>query len=227
VRSVVIVTSQPEAASLAHSFEEAGMAARHCAPETLQYDDPPIGDLLVLDYRDLDPAGLRLLASALDEDGRASLLLVPATALSRLPVDLSVDDIAVLPLNGLELAHRVARILWRRFGVDTENVVDRGSLRIDLANYRVTVDGKPIVLTFKEYELLRFLAMNPGHVFSRQQLLDRVWGYDYYGGARTVDVHIRRIRSKIETGGRAYIETIRNVGYRLITDDSEEPPDPD
>jgi DNA-binding response OmpR family regulator len=77
------------------------------------------------------------------------------------------------------------------------------------------VDGEPVVMTFKEYELLRFLAMNTGRVFTREQLLNRVWGYDYFGGARTVDVHIRRIRSKIEVRGLSFIETVRNVGYRM------------
>jgi DNA-binding response OmpR family regulator len=90
-----------------------------------------------------------------------------------------------------------------------------GALLIDLANYKVMLDGRPIELTFKEYELLRFLASNRDKVFTREALLNRVWGYDYFGGARTVDVHIRRLRSKIEDRGHAFIETIRNVGYRF------------
>ncbi len=87
---------------------------------------------------------------------------------------------------------------------------------IDLANYKVTVAGQPVELTYKEYELLRFLMSNPAKVFTREQLLNRVWGYDYFGGARTVDVHIRRLRSKIELRpGDAFIDTVRNVGYRF------------
>ena len=108
------------------------------------------------------------------------------------------------------------RELHRRHGIDTENFVRCGALTIDLANYRVTVAGESVVLTFKEYELLRYLAMNAGRVSTREQLLNRVWGYDYFGGARTVDVHIRRIRSKIEIHGNTFIETVRNVGYRLV-----------
>ena len=93
-----------------------------------------------------------------------------------------------------------------------------GALTIDLSNYRVTVDDDPLVLTFKEYELLRFLAANKDKVFTREALLNRVWGYDFYGGARTVDVHIRRLRSKIEDRTHTFIETVRNVGYRFHID---------
>lgn len=89
----------------------------------------------------------------------------------------------------------------------------RAGLEIDADRYEVRVDGAPIELTFKEFELLRFLASRPGKVFTREMLLEQVWGYDYFGGSRTVDVHVRRIRSKIEREGRAYIRTVRGVGY--------------
>jgi len=82
-------------------------------------------------------------------------------------------------------------------------------------NCEVTVDGRLVTLTFKEYELLRFLASNRGRVFTRDVLLNEVWGYDYYGGDRTVDVHIRRLRSKIEDSTHIFIETVRNIGYRF------------
>ena len=75
---------------------------------------------------------------------------------------------------------------------------------------------EPVDLTYKEFELLKFLATHPGKVFTREVLLDKVWGYDYYGGTRTVDVHIRRLRAKIETGPTPYIETVRNVGYKFL-----------
>jgi two-component system, OmpR family, alkaline phosphatase synthesis response regulator PhoP len=95
-------------------------------------------------------------------------------------------------------------------------VVRAGDLTLDLANYRVAVAGRPVELTFKEYELLRFLVQNPDKVLTREALLKRVWGYDYFGGSRTVDVHIRRLRSKLEDRGHVFIETIRNVGYRFV-----------
>ena len=98
-------------------------------------------------------------------------------------------------------------------------IIKCGDLRIDLERYEVWLGRKKIGLTYKEYELLKFLASNPGKVFPRDTLLDEVWGYNYFGGTRTVDVHIRRLRSKIEDRDHAFIETVRSVGYRFIARD--------
>lgn len=125
------------------------------------------------------------------------------------------DDFVVWPALPEELAARVRIAVRKRRRDEPEHILRFGDLVIDLANYRVSVAGQHVALTYKEYELLRFLALNRGKVFTREALLNRVWGYDYYGGARTVDVHIRRLRAKIEDGHRTYIETIRNVGYRF------------
>jgi two-component system, OmpR family, alkaline phosphatase synthesis response regulator PhoP len=125
------------------------------------------------------------------------------------------DDFVLWPAGAGELLMRVRAILRRRANVDSENVLRCGDLLLDLANYKVMLEGRAVELTFKEYELLRFLASNPEKVFTREALLNRVWGYDYFGGARTVDVHIRRLRSKIEDRGHSFIETIRSVGYRF------------
>jgi DNA-binding response OmpR family regulator len=114
-----------------------------------------------------------------------------------------------------DLVARVRRIIWKHDRVDARNVLAVGDLVMDLANYTVQVGGRTVDLTYKEYELLRFLATNRERVFSRETLLSKVWGYDFYGGARTVDVHVRRLRSKIEDRHRTFIETVRNVGYRF------------
>lgn len=126
-----------------------------------------------------------------------------------------VDDVLLAPLDEDELRLRVGRVLWARTGGTTGSILRQGALTIDLERYTVTVDDDVVDLTYKEYELLRFLASNAGKPFTREALLNRVWGYDYYGGSRTVDVHIRRIRSKIERH-EPFIETVRNVGYRFI-----------
>ena len=97
-------------------------------------------------------------------------------------------------------------------------MIRAGDLVIDLANCEVRVEGKIVELTFKEYELLKFLAKDRGRVFTREALLNKVWGYDYFGGDRTVDVHVRRLRSKIELSGQTFIETVRNIGYRFKKD---------
>lgn len=127
----------------------------------------------------------------------------------------AVDDLVLAPFRPAEIALR-AGILLKRFSPadDSAEIIRCGKLVIDRARYEVTLDGGRLDLTFKEYELLRFLASRPGNVFTREILLDNVWGYDYFGGTRTVDVHIRRLRSKIEAT-TTFIETVRNVGYRF------------
>ncbi|MQF93035.1 MAG: winged helix-turn-helix transcriptional regulator [SAR202 cluster bacterium] len=99
--------------------------------------------------------------------------------------------------------------------VMTEKIINQGNLKIDTEKYLVTLEGKKIDLTFKELELLKVLSSNPGRVFSRENLLKSIWDYDYYGGTRTVDVHVRRLRRKIEDHKYNFIETIWNVGYKF------------
>ena len=143
--------------------------------------------------------------------------IVPSIALlnnlNQLGDDLNVDDFMVFPFDSHELAIRAKRLLQRHSR--QEEIIDCGELKIDLANCEVRVQGKIVELTFKEYELLKFMAKQPGRVFTRETLLNKVWGYDYFGGDRTVDVHIRRLRSKIEISGKTFIETVRNIGYRF------------
>jgi two-component system, OmpR family, alkaline phosphatase synthesis response regulator PhoP len=126
-----------------------------------------------------------------------------------------IDDFVVNPWEATEVTARVKRILRQKGGVESEDVIRCGDLVIDSAKCEVSLSGKPIILTFKEYQLLKFLASNQGKVFTRDVLLDKVWGWDYYGGDRTVDVHIRRLRSKIEDSTHTFIETVRNIGYKF------------
>lgn len=126
-----------------------------------------------------------------------------------------VDDFIVKPYNAKELATRVKRLITKDSEGYTEQIRMAG-ITIDPDKYEVYVNGKLVSLTFKEYELLKFLASHPGRVFTRDTLLNQVWSEDYFGGDRTVDVHIRRLRSKIEDPSHIYIETVRNIGYRFI-----------
>ncbi len=219
MRSVLLITRHADVAALAPALERAALAADVRAPEQLALDAGSLAaDAIVLDLRDIPGAAFDLLVADASERGVVLVALLPSDQLDRIPVGVDIDDFGILPAESAELARRIERALWRRHGIDTENFVRCGALALDLSNYRVTVDGEALVMTFKEYELLRFLAMNAGRVFTREQLLNRVWGYDYFGGSRTVDVHIRRIRSKIEIRGHAFIETVRNVGYRLVAE---------
>jgi len=151
-----------------------------------------------------------------DEDVLADvpiLLSVRAEDLNGTPLE--AEELLVPPFTPAELEARIARAR-RRLGAGEEaQTVLAGSLVVDLITYQVTVGGEPVDFAFKEYELLRFLVTHPGRVFSREALLNRVWGYDYYGGARTVDVHVRRLRAKLGAEHAGRIRTVRGVGYRF------------
>ncbi|MEK7214794.1 MAG: response regulator transcription factor, partial [Chloroflexota bacterium] len=132
-------------------------------------------------------------------------------------LSLGFDDFLLDPMRPTELGTRLGQS-FRRLGKATAEgaeVIRCADLVMDTNRYEVAVAGHAIDLTYKEFELLRFLAANQDKVFTREMLLNRVWGYDYFGGARTVDVHVRRLRSKIEDRDHQFIETVRNVGYRF------------
>ncbi len=144
------------------------------------------------------------------------LALLRPGQLSDIDATLGIDDFVLVPADSREVITRLALLLGRfraRFANEDEIVV--GDLRINHARYEVWVGVRQVTLTYKEYELLRLLASRPGHVFTRNTLLSIVWEYDYFGGTRTVDVHVRRLRSKIEDATHTFIETVRNVGYRI------------
>jgi DNA-binding response OmpR family regulator len=124
-------------------------------------------------------------------------------------------ELIVLPLRAAELRARIARARRRVNGVADDDVVRVGTLEVNLATYQVAIAGRPIDFTYMEYELLKFLVTHPGRVFGREALLSRVWGFDYYGGARTVDVHVRRVRAKLGAEHAGRIKTVRSVGYRF------------
>lgn len=123
------------------------------------------------------------------------------------------DDFCLWPFHPRELEARLAHLLWRRSGGSRPELVRHGPLTMNLETYQAVIDDRPLDLTYMEYELLKFLASHPGKVFTRETLLNRVWGYDYYGGARTVDVHVRRLRSKLGEEHAGLIQTVRSVGY--------------
>jgi len=164
-----------------------------------------------------DPLALRYLEGAPDGEAPPVIALLTRDQLETLDPAKAPDDFVIAGASSEELCARVRWALYRRHGVDTRNILKCGDLVMDLANYTVHISGRPVELTYKEYELLRFLATNRGRVYTRETLLNKVWGYDFYGGARTVDVHIRRLRAKIEDRHAPLIETVRNVGYRFRT----------
>ncbi len=127
------------------------------------------------------------------------------------------DDFCLSPFHPAEFEARLRHLLWTAAGevITRAELVEYGDLVLNLETYQATISGKPLDMTYMEYELLKFLAQNPGRVFTREILLSRVWGYEYYGGARTVDVHIRRLRAKLGEEHANLIQTVRSVGYRF------------
>lgn len=142
------------------------------------------------------------------------LIAVSVNAIPRLNVGDGFDDFVLVPYVPAELYMRIRRIEWRKSEFAGQERVKMGSLLIDLAAHEVQVDGRPVQLTQQEFALLRFLSQNRGRVFTRNQLLERVWGVDYYGSSRTVDIHVRRLRMKLG-GALDMLETVRGVGYKM------------
>jgi DNA-binding response OmpR family regulator len=126
-----------------------------------------------------------------------------------------VDDFIFPPVAAEQIEHRLRFLLFRLNGSVPADETKIGALEINMERYEILLQGEPLELTYKEFELFRFLATHPGRVFNRDQLLNQVWGYNFIGGTRTVDVHVRRLRSKLGPRYSALVDTIRNVGYRF------------
>lgn len=186
--------------------------------EVLQHVADTTPDLILLE----DDSGPRMweISRQLRQDRSIPVVaMIDASALDSINGELdTVDDFVIRPCQPAELELRLKRLLRRDQHADETERIRCGDLTIDLAKCEVSVGGRALMLTFKEYQLLKFLAANPGRVFTREMLLNKVWGYDYFGGDRTVDVHIKRLRSKIEDATHTFIETVRNIGYRFRAD---------
>jgi len=151
----------------------------------------------------------------LREAGHTPVLLLLDPSQANLELKSSFDDFLLLPLRLPELAARVQIGLSRAERARPRTGLSAGDLAIDFERFEASVRGIPLDLTFKEFELLKYLVSHPGRVLTREALLREVWGYEYFGGTRTVDVHIRRVRSKLGPEHESLIQTVRNVGYRF------------
>jgi DNA-binding response OmpR family regulator len=127
----------------------------------------------------------------------------------------AVDELIIRPYSAAELALRIRRARIAQGEAAAEEIVRAGSLEVNLATYQVTIDGRAVEFAYMEYELLKFLITHPQRVFSREALLSAVWNYEYFGGGRTVDVHVRRVRAKLGPPHAERIKTVRGVGYRF------------
>ena len=183
----------------------------------------PSCDLIFVDARQ-DLASAKSLCKILNTTGVTVPLILVLTegGLTAVSADWGIDDAILVTAGPAEADARIRLALGRQALNSSSSKIQASGVVIDEASYSAKVHGKPLDLTFKEFELLRFLATHPSRVFTREQLLSEVWGYDYFGGTRTVDVHVRRLRAKLGDL-ESLIGTVRNVGYRFIIyeDDSE------
>ena len=183
--------------------------------ETIPMPEPPVSkdwDVAVIEVTDPAAASLRMARSLVEDLGVPALIVVDRAQANLLTNARHVADFMIGQPDPIELRVRLARLVREE---TTDEVIRFKDLELNTATYQATVTGRPVDLTYMEYELLRFFIENRGRVWSREQLLSKVWGYDYFGGARTVDVHVRRLRSKLGEERASWITTVRSVGYRF------------
>ncbi|WP_167138418.1 response regulator transcription factor [Diaminobutyricimonas sp. TR449] len=181
----------------------------------------PAADIVMIDAR-RDLAQAKSLAKILTTTGLATPLIIILTegGLTAISADWGVDDVLLDTAGPAEVDARIRLALGRMTERASQSKIQASGVVIDEANYSAKVKGRALDLTFKEFELLRFLASHPSRVFTREQLLSEVWGYDYFGGTRTVDVHVRRLRAKLGDL-ESVIGTVRNVGYRFTVNEED------
>ncbi|RZS55041.1 DNA-binding response OmpR family regulator [Microcella putealis] len=184
----------------------------------------PNADAILVDAR-ADLAAAKTLCKILQTTGAGSPVVVVLTegGLTAVNAEWGIDDVILATAGPAEVDARIRLVIGRqqRDGDGKSQLIRASGVVIDEASYSAKVNGRTLDLTYKEFELLRFLATHPSRVFTREQLLSEVWGYDYFGGTRTVDVHVRRLRAKLGDMD-ALIGTVRNVGYRFTEHDPAE-----
>ena len=202
--------------SLADTIARAGMSCQ-VGVDLEQLDDNGAisPDAVLLDMCSLKDWDARRFVQLCHDRKLPVLAAVSREAVTDYDPSLNADEMVVCPALEGELTARVKQAMYRVSGPEGPQLLRAGDLSVDLERYEVTVAGRRVSLTYKEFQLLVLLASNPGRVYTREALLSQIWGYDYLGGTRTVDVHIRRLRSKVESPDRSFVETIWNVGYRF------------
>jgi DNA-binding response OmpR family regulator len=215
-----LVFPDPPPALLAQTLDLAGYRWKAVANASVAaQNEPPDGWSGAVVCADDDPEGAFGICRALrkrDAPLEPILLLVSGAQLEELEIREDVfDDFCLSPFHPRELEARLRHLSWRTGRDARPELVSYGDLVLNLETYQAAMANRPLDLTYMEYELLRFFATHPGKVFTREQLLSRVWGYEYYGGARTVDVHVRRLRAKLGEEHAGLIQTVRSVGYRF------------
>jgi DNA-binding response OmpR family regulator len=213
---LLLASTSDRPSLLTGDLRQAGLAFR-------TVDSVPVGgeeaaerpEAVLLDLASLDMALARQAVEQCRKLKWPVLAVVPRDMVDRYDPALNPDDFVLCPLQRGELTARLKQASFRVNGPTGARVLRAGDLAVDLERYDVSIGPRKVSLTYKEFQLLVLLASNPGRVYTRETLLSQVWGYDYLGGTRTVDVHIRRLRAKVEDPDHEFVETIWNVGYRF------------
>jgi DNA-binding response OmpR family regulator len=217
---LLILTSAPDGDVLP-ALELLSHHVRHIPAQPASLVNAPSCDLIFVDGR-RDLAGAKSLCKILTTTGITvpMVLVLTEGGLAAVNAEWGVDDVVLEAAGPAELDARIRLALGHHAQDPLQTKIQASGVTIDEASYSAKVRGQPLDLTYKEFELLRFLATHPSRVFTREQLLSEVWGYDYFGGTRTVDVHVRRLRAKLGDL-ESLIGTVRNVGYRFNVSEEE------
>ena len=212
----VLVNHGGAPSALADIIDRSGMSSQ-VGVELEQLDETGATspDAVLLDMSSLEERDARRFVELCHDRKLPVLAAVTREGVTGYDPSVNADELLVCPVSEAELTARVKQAMYRVSGPAGPKLLRVGDLTIDQERYEVTVAGRRVSLTYKEFQLLVLLASNPGRVYTREALLSQIWGYDYLGGTRTVDVHIRRLRSKVESPGRSFVETIWNVGYKF------------
>lgn len=216
----LLLFPEPPPPELAQALDLGGYPWKAVADDAaLERDEPEDGWSGAIVCADKEPEAAFAICRSLrkrDLPLEPLLLLVSGTQLADLELREDLfDDFCLAPFHPRELEARLKHLFWRTGQGSRPELIEYGDLLLNLETYQAAISGQPLDLTYMEYELLKFLAAHPGKVFTRETLLSRVWGYEYYGGARTVDVHVRRLRAKLGEEHANLIQTVRSVGYRF------------
>ncbi|MGA8117887.1 MAG: response regulator transcription factor [Actinocatenispora sp.] len=227
---ILILTEDATVDSVLPALDLLPHQVKHAEPGVSALVSGSNADALMIDAR-TDLAGARATCRMLSatSQGVPLIAVVSAAGLIAVAADWGIDDVVLATAEPAEVEARLRLAVGRQALTERGDaeLVRSGELVIDPVTYSARLKGRPLDLTYKEFELLKFLAQHPGRVFTRDQLLREVWGYDYFGGTRTVDVHVRRLRAKLGSEYESMIGTVRQVGYKFIAAPPRQLPDSD
>jgi len=224
---LLVLSSAPGGTPPLPALELLSHRVRLIPAEPAQLVNAPSADVIFIDAR-FDLVGAKSLCKILTTTGLDAplVLIVTEGGLTAVSTDWGIDDVILVSAGPAEVDARVRLAVGRQSAEQVSTRIQTSGITIDESSYSAKVHGKPLDLTYKEFQLLHFFATHPSRVFTREQLLSEVWGYDYFGGTRTVDVHVRRLRAKLGDLEQL-IGTVRNVGYRFnVYEDDEQVPAP-